>query len=374
MKIFYLSGATLPSDSAQSVHVMKMCRALAGDAKENAVTLFAKGGQGISDEEIFEHYGVDPAFALILSYNPGIRVVRGVLRLLAHKWAVKEKGPADLVYSRDAISIDFAVPEKLWTVYEAHQMPSSPLEVMAIKKLLKRRRLAAIVFISEGLKHDFIKKFPLAKKRPLFVAHDGADIPKKLPVGRELQGRSDVLKVGYTGSLHEGKGMEVLAVLAKEVSDMDFHVVGGSAEQMQEWKARKLPSNLILHGHVPHGEIATYLAAFDILIAPYRSRAKIKSGADIARWMSPLKIFEYMAAQKPILSSDLPVIREVLKDGENALLVAPSDVKAWVAALTRLKDPELRKTLSDNAFRDLEVNYTWQKRARNILKFVDKGN
>jgi glycosyltransferase involved in cell wall biosynthesis len=68
------------------------------------------------------------------------------------------------------------------------------------------------------------------------------------------------------------------------------------------------------------------------------------------------------------------VIREVLHDNENALMVAPSDLKGWVAALERLgADEGLRERLTGAAFRDLEQKYTWRQRARNILKFVEKG-
>ena len=371
MKIYYFSGATLPSDSAQSVHVMKMCAAFAGDAKANAVTLFAKGGEGISDEDIFNHYGVDPCFSLVLSANPKIPLLTGALRLLGHRWALKEYGMPDITYGRDPIELDWLIPENVQVVYEAHELPSSFLQTHSLKKLVKRKNFGLIV-ISNGLKADLMRKFRLNESK-IVVAPDGADVPKKNPAPRELPGRSDVLKVGYTGSLHEGKGMEVMALLAKEAQDFDFHVIGGSSQQVKSWQGRNLSSNLFMHGHVVHGELGSYLSAFDILIAPYRAKAKTKAGRDISRWMSPMKIFEYMAAGKPILASDLPVIREVLKDGENALLVLPDNVKGWLAALERLKDENLRKSLAAQAYKDLTGKYSWQRRAHAVLKFVDKG-
>jgi glycosyltransferase involved in cell wall biosynthesis len=373
MKIFYFSGATLPSDSAQSVHVMKMCSALAGAAKDNAVTLFAKGGDGVTDEDIFRYYGVDQNFSLVLSANPKVRIVTGLLRMLGHGWALREYGLPDLAYGRDVVELDCLVPPEVPVVFEAHQMPVSYMQKRALKNMVKRKEFK-MVAISEMLKKDLLKAYPKLKKDRIFVAPDGADVLKNEPVTRELAGRPDVLKVGYTGSLHEGKGMEVIAVVAREAKDFDFHVVGGSTAQVGGWKKLKLPENIFLHGHVPHGELAGWLAAFDILIAPYRINARIKTGADIARWISPMKIFEYMAAGKPIVCSDLPVIREVLHDNENALMVAPSDLKGWVAALERLgADEGLRERLTGAAFRDLEQKYTWRQRARNILKFVEKG-
>jgi glycosyltransferase involved in cell wall biosynthesis len=372
MKIYYFSGATLPSDSAQSVHVMKMCAALAGEAKANAVTLFAKGGEGASDEEIFSYYGVEPCFSLVLSANPKIPLLTGILRLLGHRWALKEYGMPDIAYGRDPVELDWLIPANVQVVYEAHELPSSFFQDYALNNLIRRRQFNLVV-ISNGLKADLMKKFRKLDQNKISVAPDGADVPKKIAAPRELRGRSDVLKVGYTGSLHKGKGMEVMALLAKEAQDFDFHVVGGSTEQVKSWQASNLSSNLFMHGHVPHGELGFYLAAFDILIAPYRAKTTAKAGRDISRWMSPMKIFEYMAAGKPILASDLPVIREVLQDGENALLVPPDNPKAWLAALDRLKDEGLRKSLSQKAYDDLTGKYSWQKRASVVLKFVDKG-
>lgn len=374
MKIYYFSGATLPSDSAQSVHVMKMCAALAKHSKNNAVTLFAKGAPGFDDESIFNYYGVEPGFSLVVPVASKIPVLSGILRLSGHRLALREIGMPDIAYGRDPVALSLLIPENVPVIYEAHQMPRSFVEKKAVESLLNRRRLAALVVISNGLKADFIRNFPKLKQSKIIVAPDGADIPAKSAVPRELPGRADALKVGYIGSLHAGKGMEIIALLAREAGDFDFHVVGGTAEQVKTWKGEKTLPNLFFYGHVPHGELEAYLAAFDILIAPYRARVTIKSGADISKWMSPMKIFEYMAAQKPIMASDLHVIREILNDGENALVVSPTEPKAWIAALERLKDEGLRNRLAAAAYSDLREKYTWGKRAGNILKFVEKGN
>ena len=76
-----------------------------------------------------------------------------------------------------------------------------------------------------------------------------------------------------------------------------------------------------------------------------------------------MKLFEYMSFAKPIVASDLPVLREVLTPGENALLVEPDDVAGWVCALRRLMDdPDERRARA--AFR---ANHTWRIRASRIL-------
>jgi glycosyltransferase involved in cell wall biosynthesis len=115
--------------------------------------------------------------------------------------------------------------------------------------------------------------------------------------------------------------------------------------------------------------LSNYYARLDIVLAPYQRRVALRGGrGDIARWMSPLKIFEYMAAGKPVVASDLPVLREVLEDGREALLVPPDDIEAWAAAIERLlASPELRQRLSRSAHQKFMRQFTWQARARKML-------
>ena len=108
----------------------------------------------------------------------------------------------------------------------------------------------------------------------------------------------------------------------------------------------------------------------DVLLAPYQEDTRVPGGLNTARWMSPIKIFEYMASRKPILCSDLPVLREVLCHEENALLLPPREPQAWASALARLNsDAALAERLAETALRNFEERHTWQERARKILEF-----
>ena len=94
------------------------------------------------------------------------------------------------------------------------------------------------------------------------------------------------------------------------------------------------------------------------------------SGENTGAWASPLKMFEYMAAARPIVATDLPMVRGILKDEHNALLVPPRDAKALRAALQRLAaNPKLSERLATNARSDV-AQHTWEARARHILANV----
>jgi glycosyltransferase involved in cell wall biosynthesis len=83
-------------------------------------------------------------------------------------------------------------------------------------------------------------------------------------------------------------------------------------------------------------------------------------------YTSPLKLFEYLTTGLPIVASDLPAIREVLTDGETALLVPPDNPQALASALTRLSgDPTLAAKLGASSL-ELGASYSWEARAAKL--------
>ena len=95
-------------------------------------------------------------------------------------------------------------------------------------------------------------------------------------------------------------------------------------------------------------------------------------GFDTALWMSPIKMFEYMSVGVPIISSDLPVLREILIDKHNCLLVDPEDLMCWSSALKKILYNKLfSDKISGIAYREFRQKYTWEFRAKNILSTLE---
>jgi glycosyltransferase involved in cell wall biosynthesis len=122
-----------------------------------------------------------------------------------------------------------------------------------------------------------------------------------------------------------------------------------------------------LTGFVDNADLPQYQAAADALLMPYGTAISGSGGGDSSEIASPIKMFEYMAAGRAIISSDLPVIHEVL-DEEMAVFCPPEDVSSWKKALLALKaNPEKREQLGKNAQRAVK-DYSWRARQERALR------
>jgi len=373
MKIIYLSNAVIPSRSASSVHVMKMCRAMASIGHDVHLLKIDNRKPGLQSENPHSFYSVDDNFSLhSVPWFPRLPGKYYLYGLMSARKAIKMD--PDLIYGRYLFGIYVAALMGQEVVFESHtdEFTRSKIHHRMINYLATSEKCRRVVVISNALRDAYINEYPaLAEK--IIVAHDGADV-KSLP---ELKpDRTEkTFTVGYVGSLFPGKGMELISELVQECPDIEFRVVGGSEKEVADWRGKlKGGENITFTGFLPHAETEAELKNMDIVLAPYLKKVYANSGKgiEISRWMSPMKIFEYMSARRPIVCSDLPVIREILISEEHALLCNPDNVEEWVAALLRLKtDEELRGKLAENAFKKLKQNYTWKKRAENVLAELD---
>jgi glycosyltransferase involved in cell wall biosynthesis len=368
MRINYLSASEIPSRTANSVHVMKMCNAFC--TLGHQVVLYARKDHH-AESDPYVQYGVQNTFPIILFSWPKLRVVGPMIYVGCVFFHLLRSPRPDLFYSRYLYLIFLASFLGIPCIYEAHVFPANPIERIFEAWLVKRRTFRRLVVISDVLQKDYLKAYASLDDGKVLVAHDGADIPHETFDGEGEKpdaGKAD-LQVGYVGQLYPGKGMEIVSQLAPRFPELTFHVVGGTDKDLHFWKERAGFSNLIFHGYVNPGDIGRYYRQFDIMLVPLLNRVALEGGkGDISRWTSPLKVFECMAHGKAMVVSDLPVLREVLQDGVTALMVPPGDINAWSDALKGLmQNRALMSELGLAARKLLEAEYTWDKRVERVL-------
>lgn len=367
MRIDYLSAASIPSREANSIHVVRMCSALA--AAGHRVRLFCRRAKA-QNESILEWYGETAGVEIVRLPFRRLPLVGAAAYSIRVARSSRRAGLPDLYYARHIHSLCSVASGGVPMILECHAMPQSVWQDRAMRRLATHPALRRVVAISDALRQDLLEKYADLRPEQVMVAHDGADPPPRDLVPEAIEGRPNArLHVGYAGHLYPGKGMELIVQLPPLVGHADFHVVGGTPEDLAIWRGRVSFPNLFFHGFVSPARVQRFLAKFDVVIAPYQYRVAASGGTgDISRWMSPLKIFEYMAAGKSIVASDLPVLREILEDGRNALLCRPDKPGDWAAALHRLMDdPALAVRLGSAARDDFERQYSWKSRAERVV-------
>lgn len=370
MKIVYISNSIIPSRTANSIHVMKMCNTLSELGYE--VFLLAPNRKKEYEknvQDVFKYYNIKQSFNIVKLPYPNF-YGRSIIYAISCYFKVKNLSP-DLIYGRFLRGCYASTFSKKPLVIELHSPVNNDL--YWYKKILKYKNLKKIIVISDALKKKILQDHVISSEL-LFIAHDAADIPKKLVPNKKNDSKT-TFNVGYIGHLYKGKGVEVIEQIAPKLNDISFHIVGGLQKDISLWKEKVNSKNVIFHGFMAQNKLHEIFDILDVCILPNQkfiegySSGKGKS-VNISSYTSPLKMFEYMAHKKPIIASDIPVLREVLNEN-NAILVKPNDYDAWRKAIIKLKeDSNHRERISSNAYNDFIKNHTWKCRAEAIMTEV----
>ena len=371
MRIAFISASKVPSRTANSIEVMKVCQAFQELGRTIHLWIPGKNPR-VAWSELAELYGLQESFAI--TWIPSWPVLRrydfSVQAVLdSRRWG------ADLLYIWPLQAAALAAKMGLDTLLEVHDAPQGRFGPWLFKQFLKGSGARRILPITDAIRTWLVDAYQTPLGPPFSViAPSGVDLarfaglPEPENARKELQW-PDKVTVGYTGHLYRGRGMNLMLDLARTHSELNFVWAGGEPDTVNEWREKiaiEDLGNLTLLGFVPNERLPIIQAACDILMLPHERHVSASSGGDIARFTSPMKLFEYLASGRAILSSDLPVLREVL-DEQVAVLVPPEDVRAWSNALQDLStDPARRKILGDAARQKAE-QYSWVRRAANSI-------
>lgn len=377
-KLWYVAQAHsyFPSTYANNFQVMKMCSAFAKLGVETTLVVpshrTSQQASQIAPEEIWTFYAVPENFrvAWLPFPYPSRRLQRSVHSVAVALYAKRKQ--ISFVYTRSEWVALLLVRLGISVALEVHNIHQGFLQHWLAHTARTYPQWLAAICVSQALADELSRLgFPDQK---LLVAPDGVDLDRFSPVRSKAAARA-VLQlpegpvVGHVGHLYAGRGIEHLLSCAEALPATIFMLVGGRPEDVVRYEQQARTRgvhNVHFTGVTPNHLIPTYLYASDILLMPYTAETPTH------RYMSPMKMFEYMAAGRPIIASDFPVLREVLHPGENSLLVTPSDPQALLEAIIRLQaDPQLAERLGQQARHDVEP-FTWERRASRIITFLNQ--
>ena len=364
--VMIIANSRYPNGTANSINVFRMSAAFV--SKGFKVRLVALRSSLISKERLWEEvclrYGARPALRGTFFWLPFARGAEPVLALLSFFFLLF-KNRDTLVYTRVSYVAILAVRMGFLTVFESHAPPKNNM-LQKIESSLLQSDKAFVVLISEGLRKAYEVK-GLDTSHTLIAPDAGRLLRASVPQREEFQG--DCKNIGYIGSLYSGRGFEIIVSVAKQMPERNFHITGDLRTLTSG--SNSLPENILLNDAVTPDQAERMAGTFDVLLMPYQKEVRIGNELDTSLWMSPLKMFEFMLSGRPVIASDLSALREILRNSENAILVPPDDIDAWLDALRRLDSTELRYQLAKKAYREASASYTWDSRVKAILNHLN---
>ncbi len=371
MRLRYVSTIELPSNLANRIQILQV-----SDAFSRLVDDFALFVRSYRDiESVRKEYAIGPFHIeqFRVKRIPGLQAVQYLAKVMK---TLRSEKP-DFIYVREPILAAFL---SLFynVVFELHKKDDTFIE--RICYFILSRRVKCIVTVNKNLNSVF-KKYGC--QAPIRAEPDGVAV-KNFSIGiskeqcRKKCGLPKRKKIiGYVGRLTTmgvDKGFEhvlrALKVLRGRRSDFIFLNVGVLPSEragLEEITKRHGLFDIVdMREYIPYNKVPLYLKSCDVLIIPYPWTEHF------AFFMSPLKLFEYMASGVPIVSSDLPAIKQIIENGRNGVLYKHDDDTGFADALDHvLSDSSFASRIAVQARKDVDY-YSWDNRAKRIIQSLKK--
>jgi glycosyltransferase involved in cell wall biosynthesis len=371
MRITYLFDRPLPATETDSEQAVQTIAALARQGARVRLVLPTRTGKPPDADAIRAYYCVQGDFEVegVAQATLALAEPRKIWHALFAR--ARARG-ADVLYTRNFPTLFAAALADQPYAYETYRpwfdqfRPLAP----AFRAALSRPHALGAILHSAYARGRY-EAIGVAPER-LAVVHNGYDpalmkrAPARADARRELGLPEDRPIVAYTGHVNATKGIETIVRMAEQTPRALFLLVGHDGKGgLIERLARRV-ANVQLVAWQPFHRVATYLKAADVLLLPPSDRGL----ALIGNTVLPMKLFLYLAAERPILAPKTPDLVELLRDGENARLVAPGDVAGAVRALSALLDDAALARMLARGAAETARDLTWDARAAKILRFL----
>ena len=403
-KIYYIINGRIPTEKANGYQVSQMCQAFVQNGydvellrpKRQLLHIHAEFKNNLKEfYNLKDNFWVQDIFSIdFLHYFnkvPGLRNLQTAANLL-HSFSFvfnlaiylfRKTSSGDLLYLRDVNILAWLHPFlrkkiKNTIILELHSFPEKAERRKRYIRILNNAR--AVICVTNKMKEDLLSLgFPSQKA---LVQHDGVDLEgfevklSQEECRKELKYPENRFIIGYVGNFQTNgkeKGIDDLircsGEIIKSFPDTLFYFVGGPLVAVPYYesiiKEYNLPwDNYKFFDRLPVKYVPMVMKACDILTIPF------PWNPHFAFYASPMKLFEYMTSGRAIVATDIESIREVLTDGENALLAKHSNLSDLSQTILRaMVDKALREKVAWKAMEEVK-NYTWKSRAKRILDFV----
>jgi glycosyltransferase involved in cell wall biosynthesis len=270
------------------------------------------------------------------------------------------------------------------TLFEVNGLPSIELRYhypgidAALLAKIKEQEIATLhlsdaIICPSHVTRDYIASLGLSRKLVTVIPNGVSPsdfIPSPLP---PRENRMPVLL--YIGTLADWQGLEVVIKALPRILEQKavrLHIVGRGRSRQRKFlfkQIRKLGVEecVTVQPAVPHHEVPALIAKSDICIAPLGLNDR-----NVTQGACPIKVLEYMASSRPLVASNMPIVRELVREDVDALLFSPNDADDLARqVLTLLNDFELSKRISESATERVLSKFTWHEAQKKLLRVYD---
>ena len=369
-KIFYLSEISLPNTSAQVIQILKMCDSFSDKKKE--VYLLVNHNENLKFYNLKKKYNLKKNFKIIsLKNNKNLSFLRRInLANKALRYISLFMDNNKIIISRSIISsIIFSIFGKK-NILELHS-ENSGISRILFNFFRKTGAFKNQFFI---LIHKNLNKHFKFDKKKFIILDDAVDI-------EDFKFKKKIKKIKnscvYTGSFYKGKGVEFIFELSKILPKVKFYLYGDINTLDDRFKNNKQNKNLIFRNHIEYSQIPKTLAKFEIILMPYSKKVYVKSKSiEVGQYMSPLKLFDYLASGKILIASEHENYKHILIDKINCFLLNLNKIYLWKEKIEDIflynNNNKLIKNIKSKA-RATAQKHTWKKRTTKIINFINRN-
>ena len=355
MKIIYISAyAALGGRQANLTQVLYTCNSLTKKTNDLYLILFVPIRRLFNTKQILKN--LDKSFKIKIIPLPFFKIkgIYFLFDLLSFLITIPFVLLGFKIYTRNQRFSRWIYTIKKEIYLEIHDLSNNTLAC------LKKCKKAIFLSNTKRIIKDIGK---LKLKRNLIFHPNAAELAEKYIKDNCFYFKRPA--VGYVGSNNPGKGIDMIIKIARLNPKINFYLAGYI-------RVDNIPKNIYLLGLLNKHQIREMLEKIDLLIAPYQKKIFDNAGNDNSNYISPLKVFEYMASKKPFIVSRLEFAKDILIEGFDCLMAAPDDFHEWLYKIEKLLDDKnLYEKLSNNAYKKYLENYTWDIRAEKILKIIE---
>lgn len=361
-KIFYISDFSLPNMSAYTIHVLKMCDAFS-ESYYDVRLLLPHIRRGYKLKKIQTDYLLKSSFKILGFFETKIKRSLPALLLFSYKLfnLLKNYKKPHLIISRSIIPALFLsiCGQKLFL--EIHtEIKGVTKYLFSFLRYFNFFNRIKFILINKNLN----KKLKLRDK-DFIVLDDCVDC-------RDFKfNKKKINSCVYAGSFVKGKGVETILSIASKLPKVNF-ILYGNLKTLSEnlYKNIVRQKNIILNDFIPYNKVANILPKNKILLMPYEKKVGVLiSNIDVSDYISPLKLFDYLASGSTIIASRKKAYSHILKHKFNCFLTQSNDIREWVKTIEKvLSMPSYIKSIQKNSIQTA-LKYSWSKRVEKIIKF-----